>query len=1087
VALLAGGLVGTGAAAVEQPVILFDYTHIDPTADANADGSPDYQPPVYSEYRADLATKGYDVREALPGTSFTNQMAGVNILVIVTADIDYNTNEIKLIKDFVKGGGGLFLINDYGGAGPSLDRIAQQFGITYASYVGPTSAPLNTYIVDTDDYTGPAQLYVEGYGYVTVGPESMHMFKQDGAGIIKQNPAEGPYIITEGVNSVWFYTSNFIPTGNLPAGATVLVKADSDYSTYSPVTGDNAKGAALVVAVENEAITGKGAIVTIGDGNPLSKKYADQLQKYIGYYDGSNAKLATNIIDYLAQAADIVVRDIDLSNVQEGGITIPGEGITLEFLVTNLGTEDDTISIDVDPTTIPSGWVEQLQYTSVFLEPAEDRVVTVTFYPAMDAEVGVYEDLKVIGTSSDGVTTDEITFDVEITKSSFYGVNVKLDDLEVYQHVIGPGGNTTYNITVTNIGNEPDTINIDTNVLTGSSPPWTLEILDGWTQLVLDPTESQTITIKVNGPTIAEDGERLRFEVEGRSVNDPLKFSNALALVTIEKPAEPDVRFRINHYDADLQGIGDDVELASFLMEKISKDTAPGATEYVVIEALNAGGANATIHMSASIGSPGWMVRWAGEGWQGGGSIQADARGYANVINATDVASLTADFAGQKWNAELSESGVFGSGGFTYLTTDRLINVIMIDVPQKVAADEKGIVRVDLLFGDETFSKTVEYQVVAEHNGTWIEPLDVEDPKPGELFTFDFQLHNTGNYEEDLRVQVIGPLGWDLGLDFEYVNETLNDTLHLNIGSKRYVRLAGEIPGGTLAGTYVISLSASNTMLDLRYDYIIYIPQAHSIEIEVEKVDTATFIGGAISNWVNITNLGNGPEWVNLSYFEPKYADWSTFNDTILIGPGNTTAVEFFIYTDREERGTEFTLTLNTYYDNDRKYESIPILIHIRKPDLYVEELALSKEQTTVGDFIIVSTRIYNYGEVTANNVTIALQENGEEVESKYIQSLYPGGIGQSMTFFYPVKEGKKTLSVYADPDDVFEEGNDVLNPNIASADITGIVIATNEQQGALDQLKDNPIILILLGVMGVMGVMTRSIVSRIKESEEDL
>ncbi len=212
-----------------------------------------------SEISSDLPYYGFSVSSM--NTFDPAILEACEILVISYGNTEYNTTEIDLITDFVIGGGGLFIITEYGTLGDSTDNLMNHFG-----FVRNTT----TFLEDSDDY------YVVEYWF-SLDPDNLNMHSTKvGVDIVE---VYAPTALTE-----------------VPESAVPLITTDTDgTTTWAGV--DEADGMTLAAA----DLVGAGRIVVLTD-NGLVSDYDHDSDGTDNYFDADNEIFTRNAFRWLAGA-----------------------------------------------------------------------------------------------------------------------------------------------------------------------------------------------------------------------------------------------------------------------------------------------------------------------------------------------------------------------------------------------------------------------------------------------------------------------------------------------------------------------------------------------------------------------------------------------------------------------------------------------------------------------------------------------------------------------------------------------------------------------------------------------------------------
>ena len=136
--------VSTVAAAQNNPKVLFDETG------PYGKDFTIYSTGPYgaSSYANLLQNNGFTVSKITNAPISDESLKGVNVLIVMAPARNYTDNEINTINNFVKNGGGLFLLgdnwgNEDGGSDYAFNKLAKSFGVSYAN---------NSLVLDSSDY-----------------------------------------------------------------------------------------------------------------------------------------------------------------------------------------------------------------------------------------------------------------------------------------------------------------------------------------------------------------------------------------------------------------------------------------------------------------------------------------------------------------------------------------------------------------------------------------------------------------------------------------------------------------------------------------------------------------------------------------------------------------------------------------------------------------------------------------------------------------------------------------------------------------------------------------------------------------------
>ncbi len=226
--------------------------------------------------------------------------------------------------------------------------------------------------------------------------------------------------------------------------------------------------------------------------------------------------------------------DVTLYLVTDPITTLPGNTITYLITVTNSGNVQDTINFTKSGPH-STDWAE-LSDTEVTLNAGDTHDLELTIDIPIDAEPNEYS-IAVKGTSvGDPGVNDEVTT-VTTVEPLVYDVTLEVDKTA---ESLKAGQTTTFNITVTNLGNIEDSIDI-----TISEGPTEWTDLDN-NLLSLNPEEDDIVTLTVTVPS-DEDPAQHDFKVVGTSEGDSSVHDDIIVTVTVIPTEEPITISEVTH------------------------------------------------------------------------------------------------------------------------------------------------------------------------------------------------------------------------------------------------------------------------------------------------------------------------------------------------------------------------------------------------------------------------------------------------------------------------------------------------------------------------------------------------------------
>lgn len=218
-----------------------------------------------SSFADDLVGEGFAVSSM--GSFSAGLIQACDVLVLIAGSTAYSPAEANVIRDFVLGGGGLFVAPDWGPFGDELDPVTTGFG-----FVRNATA----YMLDSDDSPGPASY------------------------IVYDNSGSNQNIVNHSVTLAVDRLELDRPGGliTVPAGAVTLVSTDTDgTSTWSG--GGPANGIALAAAL---VTGGSGRVFVVADWDFMSDSNDPDADGVQTYFDSDNDFFLVNSIRWLSAA-----------------------------------------------------------------------------------------------------------------------------------------------------------------------------------------------------------------------------------------------------------------------------------------------------------------------------------------------------------------------------------------------------------------------------------------------------------------------------------------------------------------------------------------------------------------------------------------------------------------------------------------------------------------------------------------------------------------------------------------------------------------------------------------------------------------
>lgn len=251
--------VATVAAAQNNPKVLFDET---------GPYGKDFTiysigPLGASSYANLLQNNGFTVSKITESPITSDSLKGISILIVMAPARNYTDDEINTIDNFVKNGGGLFILgdnwgNEDGGSDYAFNKLAKSFGVAYAN---------NSLLLDSNNYfiltENPKITNISSNPITTNVPEFYYIL--------------GTYIATPGTSNVSAYSgaNSWADIGNV---------SDQGFTTSNKVKDPNELTGPFPVL--STMSYGNGKVVFMGSVRSLTNNY---LYRNNGWIIGLNA------------------------------------------------------------------------------------------------------------------------------------------------------------------------------------------------------------------------------------------------------------------------------------------------------------------------------------------------------------------------------------------------------------------------------------------------------------------------------------------------------------------------------------------------------------------------------------------------------------------------------------------------------------------------------------------------------------------------------------------------------------------------------------------------------------------------------
>ncbi|MEM2976172.1 MAG: hypothetical protein QXW06_00755 [Thermoplasmata archaeon] len=870
---------GAGRFVPDGTVVLFDEAHF-PVYTVNPDNPSGYSSGnsprgAYASFAGVLRRAGFTVRTLDYGYYLdSSSLAGVKVLVIVCSqgqDVSgsirapYTEGEVDAVVNFVRGGGGLFLIGDHTTFPPAIFPIARRFGISYAQKLlhDPTDFVRNSTTGEPFDM----------YGDVFIA------FERD-------NFSDHP--IMSDIGRVELYRTDYFTA--LPADAWPLIISDSDTyctSDHTDTVRVPSPRSVVAAAIPSNGTAGAGRVVVVADTNTFETDENRDDDPDMDLFDSDNELYGLRICEWLADVPPH--RSVELASAEKGTegqreIThncTQGNSTIFYIRARNTGNVQDTYDFTVEGDR-PQSWSHALSHSALTLRSSEERVMTLEVRVPPEAMVGESQ-LFVICAHSRADPMVSAMMNCTVRVPALHGLSLLCED---NRKVVEAGESAIFQLRLANRGNVEEEVR-----LVAEGPEGWGAALDA-SALLLPQGAQRIFNLTVTPPSSALGGEEGKVTV--------------LALL----PGAPEASAREDTYARIRQRFG--VELGCLEPER---GVDPGSVAVFPVSITNLGNGHDDVSIYLSGGCP-WRVDLDPT------HIYLPYRSSAVVTVVTHAPPLSK--ANESITISLLAASVRDPDARDSLSLKavvRRVSRISLNIsPPVLHADPGTLVefRVDALnTGNapervrlsaspgaslsveeaplepwESFDSTLAVPVPAEAeagerliftveaysllnasvNASAIAVVVVNQTHrvlgelsppnlslyPGERGESLLKIWNEGNGPEEVRVEVEGGApGWEASADVPI--------LLLERGGRGQCRVVVRPPGGALAATYGVSvtlLDGAGQRLALNLDVTVLRVHNFTLRAHPQRVCVSPGMRASLSLFVE--NSGNGPETVRL-------------------------------------------------------------------------------------------------------------------------------------------------------------------------------------------------------------------------------
>jgi uncharacterized membrane protein len=492
-------------------VVLFDEAHF-PVYTVNPSNPSGYASGnnpqgAYADFAGVLENAGFTVRTLDFGASLNSTtLSGVKVVVIVCsqgkdpngfyAPVPYSSEEINALANFVRNGGGLFLIGDHTDFPPAIFPISDQFGIKFGQKLlrDPTDHVENT----------TSGLPPEGDVFIVFGRDNFN-----------------DHPIMQNVTRIELYRTDIL--AGLPPEAQPLIISDEDtYYIDGNGNGVSAPRSIVSAAIPSNGTAGAGRIVVVADTNTFeTDENRDSEDTEMDLFDSDNALYGTQIVRWLDVPKHL---GVDIGSAEKASMNQKsvshdcpaGSNTTFYVKVSNAGNVADSYGLSVKEVS-SAGWVPTLDTSSVTLNSADARIFTLVVSVPAGTQPGASARFRLEAVSrGDPTVSSEMNCTVQVPVVH----NITLTCANNRQSVQA-GQAASYDLLLTNRGNVRETLELSVFGPSG----WTSE-LDA-VSADMEAASSSTVRLSVMSPADSKGGSEAKVVVAATIAGSPGQAASA--------------------------------------------------------------------------------------------------------------------------------------------------------------------------------------------------------------------------------------------------------------------------------------------------------------------------------------------------------------------------------------------------------------------------------------------------------------------------------------------------------------------------------------------------------------------------------
>ncbi|UCG68446.1 MAG: S8 family serine peptidase, partial [Thermoplasmata archaeon] len=268
---------------------------------------------------------------------------------------------------------------------------------------------------------------------------------------------------------------------------------------------------------------------------------------------------------------------LELSAVMDTIAVGKNEPAVFGIYVKNTGNVDGLVEMSLDTTNIED-WMITFSQDVFYLQYGDTNFITLTITP-ISALAGDYSTTATGVLKESGVIKTSDDLPLTIILNQWYGVGLAVDNDMLY---LIPSESGSYNITIVNEGNGPDSILLSTEVIvTGISNAWQYEFSK--TAVSLGAYQQEEVVLTVIAPYNGYPDDIILINVIGTSQSDSDELVSVSTTALI-----------LAYYSMVLSS------------SPSSQETEPGVPINFVLEIMNHGNTEVDVNLDVTTSSGGW-------------------------------------------------------------------------------------------------------------------------------------------------------------------------------------------------------------------------------------------------------------------------------------------------------------------------------------------------------------------------------------------------------------------------------------------------------------------------------------------------